>query len=127
MQILSYLFKKPQTGDKGSAFWPALEDDLQQLNDHTHNGVNSAKLTSASFTALTQAISSAGWILVSDGVYRQLVTIPGTSLYDDNIIVFRNQAAPKPQMFLATEKASSNTYWVYINDNSVSITAYYLS
>lgn len=127
MLTLSYGFKKPQTGDKGSAFWPALEDDIQQLNDHTHNGADSAKLTSASVTSTKQNVSSAGWVLVAGGVYRQLVTMPGSLQYDDYIMIIRNQAGAKEQMYLGVEKASANTFYVYINDNSLSITVYYLS
>lgn len=127
MQILSYLFKKPQTGDKGSVFWPALEEDIQKMNDHTHNGSNSARLSSSSITASTQAISSVSWSATSGGTYRQLVTLPGTMLYDEYIIVFKDQASPKGQLFLNVEKVSSNTYYVYINDNTKSITAYYLA
>ena len=127
MQILSYLFKKPQTGDKGSVFFPALEQNFQQLNDHTHNGTNSAKLPGSSVTSVTQAVSSAGWLATSGGTYRQIVTLPGTMLFDDHAIIFRNQASPKKQLFLDVEKISSNTYYAYTNDNTVSVTAYYLS
>jgi hypothetical protein len=30
---LSYGFEKPATGDKGTVFWPALEDNIQQLHE----------------------------------------------------------------------------------------------
>lgn len=127
MQILSFLFKKPQTGDKGSVFWPALEDDIQQLNDHTHNGSNSSRIASSAVAATTQAISAAGWVAQGGGIYRQLVTMPGTILFDEYIVDFKNQASPKERLFLSTEKVTSNTYYVFINDNTVAITAYYLS
>jgi hypothetical protein len=126
MNILSYLFKKPQSGDKGSVFWPALEDDIQQMNDHSHNGTNSARLASSSVTSSTQSVSSASWSAQGGGTYRQLVTMPGSMLYDEYMIVFKHSTS-KEQMFLKVEKVSSNTYYVYINDNSVSLTAYYLS
>ena len=53
--------------------------------------------------------------------------MPGTMLYDEYLIVFKDQASPKSQLFLTTEKVSSNTYYVYINQNTKSITAYYLA
>ena len=80
MQILSHLFKKPQTGDKGSVFWPALEEDIQKMNDHTHNGSDSARIPSSSTTATTQSINSASWSSVGGGLYRQLITMPGTKI-----------------------------------------------
>ena len=128
MQILSFSFKKLQTGDKGggvNGFWAALEGDIQQLNDHTHNGSDSSLLSSTSINALTQAISSAGWVASGSG-YRQLVTMPGTAVYDNFVMIFKDQAT-KQQLMLGVEKVSSNTFYVYCNDNTLSITAYYLN
>lgn len=128
METLSYGVKKPQTGDKGSVFFPALEDDLEQLNDHNHNGTNSEKLTGSSVTAVKQNIANSGWASHgSDGGFRQLVTMPGTMLFDDYLVLFKDQATGKKQILLEAEKVSSNTYYVYCNDDSLSITAYYLS
>lgn len=126
MQILSYFFKKPETGDKGSVFWPALEEDIQQLNDHTHDGVNSALLSPFAITAITQSLLAANWVATSGGTYRQLVVMPGVATLDSHYVVFKDQTAATKQLFLETEKVGANTYYVYINDNSVDITAYYL-
>jgi len=46
MITLTFGILKPQNGDKGSVFFPALEDNLQQLNDHNHDGFNSSKISS---------------------------------------------------------------------------------
>jgi hypothetical protein len=123
---LSYGFEKPQDGDPGSTFWDSLELDIQMLNDHTHDGANSAKLSSSSVIATKQNISSGSWAAFGTG-YRQLVTMPGALQYDDYLIIFKLNASPYQQMLLTTEKVSSNTYYVYCNDNTVNITAYYLS
>ena len=126
MQTLSYGIKKPEDGDKGSSFFPALEDDLQQLNDHDHDGVDSAPILSTNITSVQQALSAALWVAVSGGTYRQLVTVPNGKLYDNSFIFFRN-TADKSQMFLGVEKVSRTTYYVYINDSTIDITAYYVS
>ena len=79
MDTLSYGYKKPRSPDKGTIFWPALEFDIQQLNDHNHNGTNSAKLTAASSVVVTVSILNTGWgAALADGGFRQLVTLPGT-------------------------------------------------
>ena len=44
MIILSYGFKKPELKDLGPVVFPALEDNWQQVNDHDHDGLNSAKI-----------------------------------------------------------------------------------
>lgn len=123
---LSYGYKKPTTGDKGSTWFQDLEADIQQLNDHDHDGVDSAPISSINITSTQQALSAASWVSVSGGTFRQLVTIPGGKTYDNSFILFRN-TADKSQMFLGVEKASNTTYYVYINDNTIDVTAYYVS
>lgn len=125
--VLSYGFKKPQNGDKGSSFFPDLEFDIQQLNDHTHDGVTSAQVLSTSIASVQQSIPSSGWVATSGGTYRQLVTVPNSKDYDNSIIMFRKDSTEKEQMLLKVEKVSAKTYYVYINDPGVSVIAYYVS
>jgi hypothetical protein len=124
MQTLSYGFKKPQTGDKGSVFFPALEDNFQQLNDHTHNGTNSARLTSASVTVVTGTASAASWVAVDavnqPGTYKQSLTMPVGMLFDDYHVAFRNSGTGE-QLFLSLVKTGISTFDVYINDNSINL------
>jgi hypothetical protein len=126
MQTLSYGIKKPQDGDKGSTWFPALEDNFQQQNDHDHDGVDSAPIASTNIASVQQSLSAANWVAVSGGTYRQLVTVPNGKLYDNSFILFRN-TADKSQMLLGVEKVSSTTYYVYINDSTIDVTAYYVS
>ena len=126
---LSYGFQKPATGDKGSVFWPILEDNIEQLNDHDHDGVNSAKLTSAGSIATVQSVASGGWGSLSGGLYRQTVTLPAaltavSGTYDDYAIEIRNSANGR-KMFLQTEKVTSTTFYVWCNDNSISLKVLY--
>ncbi len=126
MQTLSYAIKKPQAGDKGSSFFPALEENFQQQNDHDHDGVDSAPILSTNIVSVQQPLSSANWSHVSDGIYRQLVTVPNGKLFDNSIIIFRD-AADKGQMPLDVLKVSSTTYYVFCNDSSINLIAYYVS
>ena len=61
MITLGYGFKRPSSGDKGSAFFPALEDNITQLNDHTHNGVNSAPLAATAVTTQSVSVAVIDW------------------------------------------------------------------
>lgn len=124
MITLSYGYLKPETGDKGSAFFPALEQDIQQLNDHTHNGVNSAFIASGNVTATTQALSAADWVSVAGGKYRQLVAMPGALQYD-NFIIGAKLTGVGDQYYPSVEKVSSNSFYIYINDNSLDVTVFY--
>ena len=60
---LSYGFIKPQSGDPMATWQSALESDVQQLNDHTHDGTNSALISAKSIS--TGTVTTTSWTLVS--------------------------------------------------------------
>lgn len=124
MQTLSYGFKLPETGDRGSVFYPALEDDIQQINDHNHDGANSAPITSSAISHVTQSITAVGWVSVGLGTYSQLVTMPGLLQFDQRQIFFRDSTGET--VYPRFVKASANTYTLYTNDNTLAVTAHYL-
>jgi hypothetical protein len=126
MITLSHGFKKPETGDKGAVFFPALEDDIQQMNDHNHNGTNSEKLFSSAVVVVRQAVLSAAWGSVGGGTYSQVVTMPAGMNYDDYHVMFKDTASGD-QLFPTVRKTSATTYTVFVNDNSLNLTAVYVS
>lgn len=73
---LSYGYIQPANGDLGSVWFPALNTDIQQLNDHNHNGINSAPITGAAIVSGTVSIPAANWVLDVTGRYKQDVTVP---------------------------------------------------
>lgn len=126
MQTLTYGFKKPESGDKGSVWFPAIEDNIQQLNDHTHNNVDSPPISSSNILATTQDVNAIDWVATSGGMYRQLVTVTGSGLVDEHIVIFKDSTTGA-QCFLGVEKVSATTYYVYTNDNTLDLVAYYLT
>lgn len=124
MLTLSKGFKKPQTGDKGSVFFPALEANWQQVNDHTHNGTNSQLLVPAAITAVTQLLSSGSWVLVSPGEYRILVTMPAGVTWANNIWRYFDPASGV-QLLLPTVKNDVDKFYVYSNTNTIDVTIIY--
>lgn len=124
METLSYSFEKPETGDKGSVFFPALEDNIQKLNDHTHNGTNSAKITSASSTAVTATLASASWGALGGGFYSQTKSMPAGMSYDDYGLQFKDSSGHI--LFPVVQKVSSSSYTVFVNDNSLTLTVLYI-
>lgn len=118
MLTLSYGYLKPELDDTGDVWMTAMETNIQAFNDHTHNGTNSAIIP-----VTTQAISSGSWVATSGGTYRQLVTLPGALLFDGLSIEMRLSTGHV--VYPTIEKVSSTTYYVYINDNSLSLTAVY--
>ena len=125
MQTLTYGLKRPNTGDKGSVFFTALEDDITQLDGHLHDGNDSSLIPTSSLNYTTQSLLAASWVSLGEGNYRQLVTMPGGLLFNDRVLSFRNTANGYI-IHPSVEKVAANTYYVYINDNSVGLTVHYL-
>jgi hypothetical protein len=125
MLTLSHGVKKPEAGDKGSQFFPALEANMQLLNDHNHDGNNSSTIVSTSVTLISQNILAANWVLVQQGLYRQAINIPAGMNYAIKKLIFK-EAVTGDEYMLSTDRIDSFNYWVYIADNTISLTVFYL-
>ena len=123
MLTLSYGYKKPQTNDKGPVVFPALEANIQQLNDHNHDGANSAPISALAITRPTQSILSANWVATSGGEYRQAVTLLAGFNFDTVTLSFRLPSGDYVQP--TVEKISSSQFYVYTNDSTLTYTAVY--
>lgn len=122
MVTLTYGLKRPETGDTG--FFDELEGNITQLDAHNHDGVDSALLTAASLSSVTQAVSAAGWANVSSGIYSQVVTMTSPLTYDESSISIRD-GSTKEALYIRFVKASSNTFTVYSNDNTLTLSVVY--
>lgn len=124
MQTLSYGFKKPQNPDSGDTWFPAMSDNIQQLNDHNHDGLNSSLIAAQPGQVVTlQNISAAGWVAVSGGLFRQLVAMSASLVYDAVTITMRLSTGDI--IYPQVEKNTSTSYYVYTNDNTKSFVAVY--
>lgn len=125
MQTLSNGYLLPETGDRGNVFFPSLESNIQRLNDHNHSGSDSEKLTIEALEGLTDTTSlvPANWVLQANGIYRAPVTIPGNRLFDTTTISLR---ANNKTLYGDVEKVTGNTFYVYVNDPSLSVTVLYI-
>lgn len=123
MLTLSYGFKKPETNDKGSVVFPALEGDIQQLNDHNHDGANSALIPPSSLTVVTQDVLSGGWIDQGGGTWQQQVTLlPGFNF--DNISLTIRTAAGH-YAYPTLEKVSNTQILLKVNDPTLNLNLVY--
>ena len=127
MQTLTYGLKKPETGDKGTTFFPALEDNITQLDAHTHDGVTSPKLPSSSVNAVSQTVASGTFADQGNGVYRSLVTMPALLNFDTSIINFEiNSGSDIGARFHPTVvRVTDTTFYVYMNSGSTDIKVIY--
>lgn len=130
MLILSYGYKQPEDGDRGSSFFPALNFDIQRLNDHNHDGTNSTKLDGTSIIALSDTISSADWVAVvgQPGTYSQVVNMPAGTLSADYLPKFLVVGGVHDGKFLdlTVNITAAAQYEVFVNDNTLDLKAFYL-
>jgi hypothetical protein len=124
MDTLSYGFQKPETGDKGTTLFTALEDNIQQLNDHSHNGIDSALITVPPQPVEMQDILAVNWVAFGPtGHYRQLITLPITFLFDEVNINFRESGTTGGYIYPTVQRLNNTQYYVYTTDNTVSFVA----
>jgi hypothetical protein len=117
---LSYGYKRPQSGDRGALWFPAMEANIERLNDHDHDGVDSSLLSAGVIVKGSVTVAAASWTLLSTGKYKQTVTCPAGFNMTDHI----------PSVRLATghiihptiEKVSNTTFDIYTLDNSLTLT-----
>ena len=95
-----------------------MESNIQQTNDHAHNGTDSQLLAITS-----QDITAGAWVATTGGTYRQAVTVPTGFSYDSCSILFKLSTGEI--IFPSVERISSTQYYVYTNDNSLAYKAYY--
>jgi len=122
---LTFGLKRPADGDTGDSLFTDLEDNINQLDAHNHDGVTSAKLTASSVTAVTQAVASGSWVATSNGNYSQTVTLPAGLTYANILITMRDSSSHT--VFPTIEFVSTTTYKVFTNDNTQAWTAVYVS
>lgn len=120
VSTLSKGYKKPSNPTTGDLWFPALEDDIQLMNDHVHDGD-----TGAITPAVAQAISSGSWVAVAggDGMYTQTITMPTGRTFDAADISFRLSTGEF--VYPSVTRVSNSQYSITTNDNSKSYIAIY--
>ena len=124
MQVLSFGYKLPETGDFGDVWFPALEDNITRVNSHTHDGSNSSRITSQGIAAVTQTVLSGAFSLVGSK-YEATVTATGVANIDEYAIHVKDPTTKDP-IYLEVEKISTTQYKLFTNTVQ-DFEVYYLS
>lgn len=126
MLTLSFGFQKPETGDLGGVVFPALEANIQQLNDHTHDGANSSKLTSGALSPLSEDVAAGAWgASIGNGLYKQTITLPAALSFDStgfDVRLLSTGHVVHPTI----EKVSATQYDIFTNDNTEGFKVLYI-
>lgn len=122
---LSKGYKKPSTGDRGSVWFSNLEDNIDLVNSHEHDGTDGEKVKSKNITATTSAIASGDWGADSGGsTYSATVTFPTGVTFENHTMTFIDDATGD-HIFPTVSKASVTTMTVTVNDNTLDLTVVY--
>ena len=114
MIILSKGYKLPQTGDFGDTWFPALEDNINLSNSHTHNGVDGEKISGINLLASTLTVLAASFADQGDGYWRSTVTVPSGGLVDNYVVAVKDPTTKDP-IFPKLEKLSATQFYIYLN------------
>ena len=116
-------YKKPNTGDRN--FWSDLEDNIDRINSHSHDGTDSEKLQSKAISNNTSVVSSASWGSVdANDNYSQTITVP-TDVDIDNKIIQCRDSSTGAVVHADVIKASSTTITITVNDNTLDLEVIY--
>ncbi len=118
MLTLSNGYKLPQVDDTGDTFFENLSFNIQRLNDHTHDGTDSERLTPTK-----QTLSAASWVFVDVDSYTLAVTMPAGLTYDDVGLEFR--LANGTVIYPTVTKTGSNSYSIGYTSNASDVVAIY--
>lgn len=112
MITLSFGFLKPENTDTGDVFFPAMETNMQKLNDHTHDGQNSARISQN-----RQQLTAGSWQSppVPVALYYFEGTLPDGLTFDNTVMIFTDFLNGSV-VTLDLQKTSDTTYTVYTNN-----------
>jgi len=114
VNTLSNGYFVPEDGDFGDVWFDAIEANIQRVNDHSHNGVDSARIPSVSVQAVTGAIAVDDFVVQPDGRFRALSTVPAGGNFDTLQVIYRDPTTNE-QMYLSYERVSATQFYTYIN------------
>jgi len=119
---LDYGYKKPNSGEAGNIFCPVLEDDLEQLSTHDHDGVNSALISTSDLNKNTVTLVIASWV-ASDELYYQTVEFP-TGYNHTNCMITAKIVSGSSEGSVINPtivKTDATHFNLFVNDNSADV------
>lgn len=121
MDTLSYGYQRPADGDRASVWMPALKANVTKMNDHNHDGSNSAALTPSSIAKYSHTKLAADWVSAGGGNYTMDITVPGGITEINNFIPKFINNTTGELLYLSMTRLTATTYRVAINDNTIDL------
>ena len=125
---LSKGYKLPATGDRGSSFFPNLEDNITLNNSHKHDGNDGEKINIKDLVKQSQTILAAAWGSDLGGsTYTQTITMPVGTTFDDTLKQFKISGGGDDGtvIYPTIVKTGASAYSITVNDNTIAILVTY--
>ena len=113
-------YEIPDAKETGNSVFDKLEEFMERMATHTHNGSDSNSIT-LNIAKAIQDLQGNGvdftWTLVSPGRYRALVDVAAGSTFDDNVrtYYYRVDGGAPQQFYPSVERLSNTQYYLYTN------------
>lgn len=118
--ILTFGYELPNNTCTGDVWFPAMERNIQRMNDHTHDGEDSSRIA-----ATVQDVLAANWGAdIGGGMYRQTVQMPVGFTFENSRIEVRRSTGEV--VYPSIVKVTETTFYLYTNNNTVSYKVSYL-
>lgn len=127
-QTTSKGYKNPDVGDRGSQWFPDLNFNIDRMNAHAHDGIDSEKIAIKNIVKQSQTLLSSAWGTDLGGSnYKQSVTMPTGLNFDDSQIKFIEvlSGTTGDQIHPTVSKTSATTFDVFVNDNTMTVKVVY--
>jgi hypothetical protein len=124
IETLSNGYEKPTNPTTGAQHFPAMERNVQRMNDHAHDPTGESP-TGEQLAAITQAVDSDDWGAdLGGGSYRQELTMPAPLEFDTTRIEVRRSTGEI--VYPKIVKTAADKFYLYTNDNTASYTISYV-
>jgi hypothetical protein len=118
--LLSFGYERPENTCTGDVWFPAMERNIQRMNDHTHDGVNAGFIAAN----IGQALAANWGVDLGGGSYKQLLTLPDGMTFDHSRIEVRRSTGEVAYPTIV--KSTDTAFYLYTNDNSLSYNLSYV-
>jgi len=119
-------YEIPDSKETGNSVFDKLEEFMERMATHTHNGSDSNSITLNISKAIQDLENTVDftWTLVSPGRYRALVDVAVGSTFDDNVrtYYYRVAGGPPQQFYPTIERQSNTQYYLYTNTVRIPLT-----
>jgi hypothetical protein len=119
-------YEKPAAGDQGNTVFDILEEYMERMAVHNHDGGDSKEISLNIAKDIDTFVIGVDlvWSSLGNGEYRATIPVPGATTFDASIrkLFYAPTATTVFKEFYPTvEKIDNTSFYVYSNNNQVDL------